>query len=227
MDLGELYLYENGIGAINLPYRASAIGLDHTRSVHPLTLLMMSEFVSELLGDNLRVRNPFLFWTKAEMCQALAQDERNHLVALTNSWDSPHRQKFANQCGYCSSCLLRRQAIAFAQIKDETRYVVLHGERRSKERSLYFRNMLAQVGTFQRLLNISDKSDFQWEALTREFLTLDDIVDRSAETEGLSPGDMRKLLLGLDRSYVYEWKTVEKSIATGLLDKCSQEPDSL
>ncbi|MDY6804535.1 MAG: hypothetical protein SXA11_12110 [Cyanobacteriota bacterium] len=45
MDRRELYLYENGIGAINLPYRASAIGLDHSRSVHPLTLLMVSEFV--------------------------------------------------------------------------------------------------------------------------------------------------------------------------------------
>ena len=41
-----LYLYENGIGAINLPYRESAVGLDHSRSVHPLTLLMVSEVVS-------------------------------------------------------------------------------------------------------------------------------------------------------------------------------------
>src|SRR5678816_1680692 len=30
------------IGAINLPFRASEVGLDHTRSAHPLSLLYMS-----------------------------------------------------------------------------------------------------------------------------------------------------------------------------------------
>jgi len=33
-----LYVYENGIGAINLPFRASEEGLDHSRNVHPLSL---------------------------------------------------------------------------------------------------------------------------------------------------------------------------------------------
>ena len=55
-----LCLYENGIGAINLPYRESAVGLDHSRSVHPLTLLMVSDLVSELLGEKFQVKNPSL-----------------------------------------------------------------------------------------------------------------------------------------------------------------------
>jgi hypothetical protein len=88
-----LCVYENGIGAINLPYRASAVGLDHSRSVHPLTLLMVSDVVSELLGEEFRVKNPFLLWTKAKMCKALAEDARNHLPPLTMSCDSPHRQQ--------------------------------------------------------------------------------------------------------------------------------------
>ena len=74
-----LYLYENGIGAINLPYRESAVGLDHSRSVHPLTLLMVSDVISELLGQEFEVKNPFLFWTKAEMCKALATYGREDL----------------------------------------------------------------------------------------------------------------------------------------------------
>ena len=71
-----LNVYENGIGAINLPYRKSAIGLDHTRSVHPLTLLGVSNLVSELIGEQFKVQNPFLFKTKAEMCQKIVEDLR-------------------------------------------------------------------------------------------------------------------------------------------------------
>ena len=229
MDRRELYLYENGIGAINLPYRASAIGLDHSRSVHPLTLLMVSEFVSELLGDNLRVKNPFLFSTKAEMCQALAKDDKKDLVPLTQSCDSRHRKKSAQQCGYCSSCILRRQALSAAKIEDKTSYVVLNEGPRSKDRSLHFRNMDEQVKTFRRLLNTSDDPTLKWKALTREFLTLDDIVDRGAEAESLLPDKMRNPLLRLYQTYVCEWEAVRESIATGLLNKCGnqQEPDSL
>ncbi|WP_017304273.1 hypothetical protein [Spirulina subsalsa] len=43
MGENTLYLYENGIGAINLPYRQSDLGLAHSRSVHPKTLMMVDE----------------------------------------------------------------------------------------------------------------------------------------------------------------------------------------
>ena len=122
-----LHVYENGIGAINLFYRKSAVGLDHTRSVHPLTLLMVGDMVSELLGEKFQIQNPFLFWTKAQMCRALAEDGRSDLASLTMSCDSKHRKsEQPTQCGYCSSCVLRRQALAAANIEDKTPYIVLH-----------------------------------------------------------------------------------------------------
>jgi hypothetical protein len=217
-----LCVYENGIGAINLPYRASEVGLDHTRSVHPLTLLRVSDVVSELLGEDFRVHNPFLFWTKAELCKALAEDERRDLPSLTMSCDSPYRQQ-PIQCGYCSSCLLRRQALAVAGIEDKTRYFVTHGNRPVKKPSLYFCNMLAQVGTLRCKLGISDEAGLQWEALTRTFPELDDIVDRSAEAESLLPADMRDRLIQLYRTYVSEWDAVESRIAVGLLNKRSDQ----
>ncbi|EDX75939.1 hypothetical protein MC7420_5373 [Coleofasciculus chthonoplastes PCC 7420] len=218
-----LYVYENGIGAINLPYRASAVGLDHSRSVHPLTLLMVSDVVSELFGEEFRVRNPFLFWTKAEMCRALAEDGRSDLPPLTKSCDSPHRQpQQPIQCGYCSSCILRKQALAASKIEDRTRYVVPHGNRPAKDPSLHLRNMLVQVCTFRRLLSASD----QWEALTREFLQLDDIVDRSAAAENLLPADMQSRLIKLYQTYVAEWDTVESRIAAEILDQDSNQQAS-
>lgn len=55
-----LYIYENGIGAINLPY-PGGVGLDHSRAVHPLSLNKMSELVSYLLNESFTFVNPFLF----------------------------------------------------------------------------------------------------------------------------------------------------------------------
>lgn len=223
MGQRELCIYENGIGAINLPYRASALGLDHSRSVHPLTLLMVSDIMSELLGETFRVRNPFLFWTKAQMCQSLAEDKRNDLSSLTQSCDRPHRQQ-PNQCGYCCSCLLRRQALAASKIKDCTSYVILHGKKPKKDPSIYLRHMLNQVHTFESLLNTSDNRDLQWEELTRKFPILDDIVDRVSTAESLSIPGMRTSLLQLYQNYVTEWREVESQLRVGLLDIVEQQP---
>jgi 7-cyano-7-deazaguanine synthase in queuosine biosynthesis len=217
-----LYLYENGIGAINLPYRKSAVGLDHSRSIHPLTLLKVSDIVSELLGEKFRVKNPFLFWTKAEMCKTLAEDGRNDLPPLTMSCDSPHRQQ-PIQCGYCSSCILRKQALAAATIEDKTRYIVPHGRKPVGETSLYLQQMLTQVSTLRDLLNLSDAPNFQWEFLTRKFLELDDIVDRAAMTEKLLPTDMQKHLIRLYQTYVAEWDAVEHRISMDFLNPTSNQ----
>ena len=179
---------------------------------------MVSDIVSKLLGEKLRVQNPFLFWTKAQMCKALADNGRNDLPPLTTSCDSPHRQQPA-QCGYCSSCLLRRQALAASNMTDNTSYVVLHGKRSVANLSLYLRNMLAQVSTLRSLLSVSDNPKLQWETLTQRFLELEDIVDRSADAENLLPAEMQQRLIRLYQNYVAEWDNVESQIAVGLLDR--------
>ncbi|MEH2058615.1 MAG: 7-cyano-7-deazaguanine synthase [Nostoc sp.] len=214
-----LCVYENGIGAINLFYRASAVGLDHTRSVHPLTLLMVGDLVSELLGEKFQVQNPFLFWTKVQMCKALAEDGRNDLASLTMSCDSPHRKsQQPTQCGYCSSCLLRRQALAAANIEDKTPYIVLYEKRSDKDRSEAFLNMREQVRILNNLLSISGETSDRWQALTRRFSDLEDIVDRTTAAENLLPLDMRSRLIQLYQTYVAEWDTVESRISGGLLN---------
>jgi Queuosine biosynthesis protein QueC len=220
-----LNLYENGVGAINLPYRKSAVGLDHSRSVHPLTLLKVSDTISELLGEEFKVQNPFLFWTKAEMCKALAEDERIDLPRLTKSCDSPHRQR-PIQCGYCSSCILRKQALAASLMEDKTRYVVPHGKKPVGDTGLYLRHMLAQISTLRGLFNDSQASNSQWEALTRRFLELDDIVDRTAKTEDLPSTDMQKHLIRLYQTYVTEWDAVEPQISVDLLNQISHQQTS-
>ena len=219
-----LNVYENGIGAINLPYRASAVGLDHSRSAHPLTLLMVSDVVSELLGKKFRVQNPFLFWTKAKMCRAIAEDGRSDLPQCSKSCDSPHRQSEQPiQCGYCSSCLLRKQALIASKVEDRTRYVVPHGRKSATDRSLHLRHMLAQVDTLRNLLGVSNSPNIQWEALTRTFPELDDIVDRSAEADNVVPVDMQHHLIELYQTYVTEWDTVKARISAEFWSEDSKQ----
>ncbi|NEQ28084.1 MAG: hypothetical protein F6K28_55665 [Microcoleus sp. SIO2G3] len=217
-----LYLYENGIGAINLPYRKSAVGLDHTRSVHPLTLLKISDIISELLGEEFKVQNPFLFWTKTAMCKKLAEDERNDLPPLTMSCDSPHRKQ-PIQCGYCSSCILRKQALAASRIEDKTRYIVPNGRKPVEDTSLYLQHMLAQIYTLRGLLNASPAPNLQWESLTRRFPELNDIVDRLALAENLLPTDIQKHLIRLYQTYVAEWDAVEPRISVDLSNQISNQ----
>ncbi|OUC12360.1 MAG: hypothetical protein B0A82_23080 [Alkalinema sp. CACIAM 70d] len=218
-----LHLYENGIGAVNLPYRKSAVGLDHSRSVHPLTLLRVSDLVSELVGEGFRVQNPFLFWTKAEMCQQLAKDMKYDLPALTISCDSPHRKQ-PIQCGYCSSCILRKQALAASRVEDQTYYIVPHNDRPVSDIRLYLQNMLTQVSTLKGLLNCSENAISQWESLTRRFPSLDDIVDRTHGIEGLTPPEMRKNLIRLYQTYVLEWDAVEPQILGDFLSQVIDQP---
>jgi len=215
-----LYLYENGIGAINLPYRKSAVGLDHSRSVHPQTLLLVSDLVSELLKEKFQVRNPFLFWTKAEMCNLLREDGRIDLPPLTKSCDSPHR-KNPSQCGYCSSCILRKQSLAASQMEDKTPYVVPHGKKPVEDTTLYLQNMLQQISTLRDLLNVSDAPHLQWESITRKFSELNNIVDQTAMAENLLPTDMQKKLLRLYQTYISEWEVVESQIWADFLDPIS------
>ncbi len=208
-----LHVYENGIGAINLPYRKSAVGLDHSRSVHPETLLGVGLLMSELIGDSFKVRNPFLFHTKAEMIKLLAEDAQTDLVSLTNSCDSPHRKsKEPTQCGYCSSCLLRKQALAASQLDDKTEYIVPHGNPPAENIRLYLASMLAQVATFRERLKPSNYAANPWQALTQRFPELNDIADRTHADENMTLLQMRHQLIRLFHTYACEWNTVEQSL---------------
>ncbi|BAU09665.1 hypothetical protein LEP3755_01370 [Leptolyngbya sp. NIES-3755] len=213
-----LYLYENGIGAINLAYRKSAVGLDHSRSVHPLTLLRVSQIITTLLGEEFKVINPFLFWTKAEMCRTLAEEKRTDLPPVTMSCDSPHR-RHPVQCGYCSSCILRRQALVASGIEDRTQYIVPHGMRPAGDSTVHLLHMLEQVSTLRNLLSISDTCNLQWASLTQRFPELDDVVDRLALAENLPSVDIRQRLIQLYQAYVAEWNTVESAISGDLLSQ--------
>jgi len=215
-----LNVYENGIGAINLPYRDSALGLDHTRSVHPRTLVMVSELISILLEESFKIENPFLFRTKAQMCQTLVKNQVINLAFLTKSCDKELHQN-PSQCGYCSSCLLRKQSLIAAGIEDKTEYYISDGSPSVKQNSyLYLNNILEQVKTLYDLLNTSDEFEQQWNAMTNQYPQLDyEILDYLELTyNDLSRNNIRDLIINLYRNYIDEWNRVKSKVQATIED---------
>ncbi len=215
-----LAVYENGVGALNLPYTRAEVGLDHSRSVHPLSLRLASQFLSAVLGGPFRVHNPFLFSTKAEMLSGLAADGGSDVVALTSSCDSPHRS-VPSQCGYCSSCVLRRQSLAAAGLPDDTRYVVPHGDPPKGDPLAYVRLASAQA---ERLGALAEGG---WEPLAREHPVLDDVVDRCAGDEGPDPSVFRSRLVRLLSRHADDWDAAREPLAAGGLPSRPVHPASL
>jgi queuosine biosynthesis protein QueC len=243
-----LHIYENGIGAINLPFRASEVGLDHTRSAHPLSLLYMSNLVTELVGARFSVENPFLFSTKAMMCQALIEAGCVDLAFETISCDRLHREK-PLQCGYCSSCLLRRQALAVQGVKDQTCYIATARPAVSQaplqlplplkrlkniatarldesqtllwSRPAHLLAMLHQVKELHAILSTRSP----WASFVHKYPRLADVVDRIAPYAGIAPEIMRERLICLYQTYVSEWDndSVRESLGEGLLDSARMQ----
>lgn len=120
-DIEDIELFENGVGAINLPLTEGGLtdGLS-TRGAHPGFLAKMGSLVSAVLDTPLRFSLPFLNATKAEMVQPLAA--RPLLVEwLQQSCSCIHtslRVRGKRHCGHCPACIERRQAFRRGGIND-------------------------------------------------------------------------------------------------------------
>ena len=114
LRLNTLNVYENGVGAINLPHTSSGLGVDYTRAMHPEFLHHMMSFATHLFESTMRIENPSLWKTKGQMCRELDGHGFGELAVKTISCDGFPRRKpqGQEQCGHCTSCLLRRVSLA-------------------------------------------------------------------------------------------------------------------
>lgn len=201
----KLHVYENGIGAINLPL-PGGVGRDHTKAVHPISLIKVGNFISSVIGEEFLISNPFIFSTKAEMCSSLKLS--SHLIFETISCDRLHREKYI-QCGFCSSCVLRRQALASAGIKDPTRYLIPHGKKPQERHMSYWRLMNQQVNTINKALSSSEPLFHLQMAFSSD---LPDIVGHIADQDRLKRDVIEEKIVELYRTYVNEWLSSADSI---------------
>jgi len=207
----KLHIYENGIGAFNLPYSESSIGMDHSRSVHPITLSKVSVFVSNLLKKKFEIINPFLYSTKAETLKYLHLDKRLDLVNQSMSCDRPHREVIV-QCGYCSSCILRRLSIYNAEFDDTSMYKIMDLKSAKKDKKKYFEHMDYQVSRIKKALDSQNTNESKWEAFSRLFPDLDEVIDLKYEIEKQDTFAMKNKILKTYENHIKEWKAFYASI---------------
>jgi len=205
MGSSSLFIYENGVGAINLPYSKAEVGLDQARSVHPLSLLRAGKLISSLLGVPFQVTNPYWLWTKAQMVESLVSSEKMDLISLSSSCDRKHRrQEGITQCGVCTSCLLRRQSLSALSVADPTYY----DKNGIDKNGAHFRAMQYQVNRIRVWLKQTDP----WVSLPEEYHDLIDIADQISGQNGQEIDYVRIQLIQLYSKYVDEWRLFEKYI---------------
>ena len=207
-----LWVYENGVGALNLPLNETQLGVDNYRGVHPRSLMMAESLFELVLDQPLRIRNPFLFHTKAEMCKALNCAGLADAVQHTVSCDSfPLRLRGKpSQCGYCTSCLLRRQSLlvaGYGEYDPGNKYLYDVLTRRADidtKRLFEIEVMKEQVYKLARCLD----SEEPWHSLTISFPELLRTHAELVERYNLDADETRARFVQLYRTYAQEWRSL-------------------
>ena len=214
---GSLYVFENGIGALNLPLNGTQLGTDNYRGVHPRTLAMAEGFFASVLGKQVYIDNPFMFTSKAEMCRALLDTGLADVVRETVSCDGyPQRVLGQSQCGCCTSCVLRRQALFCGGLADydhsaDYRQDILSGIKfLNPDESHGFMVMNEQAKLMARCLN----SESPWQELSAAYPELmRTVVELSARPGAPAREDLADSYVGLFRTHVHEWDKFASEVA--------------
>jgi 7-cyano-7-deazaguanine synthase in queuosine biosynthesis len=119
LSLDSFFSYENGVTSLNLLRRQDLIGARASRTTHPKTHYLMSQFLSELSGSKFRVLNPFWNNTKTDVMKLLNRVNGRNLIGSTVSCSKTfQRLETATHCGSCFQCIDRRLAAYAAELQD-------------------------------------------------------------------------------------------------------------
>jgi hypothetical protein len=161
--------------------------------MHPHTLWLAERLASKVSGHPFRIDSPFLLSTKAEAVRSVPEIS-DAAVAATVSCDTGFASRVADarQCGTCTSCLLRRQALIAAGRSDADG-ATAYGTRNPTAS----KGLTAMAWQVDRLASaLADQNP--WHGLVSEFPPV-------LDTSPLAPAEVVRLY----RAYVREWKAVE------------------
>ena len=214
-----LWVYENGIGALNLPLNATQIGTDNYRGVHPRSLCMAQELFESALGRPCRIRNPYLFTTKAEMCRSLLPSGLADVVSETVSCDGyPQRVRKQSQCGHCTSCILRRQALHSSGLSRHDPGLSYRCDifqspcNFDRDQAHGFMVMSEQV----RQIAVCLASENAWVRLATAFPDLLRTVEVIGAEPDLTKEQAEANLLGLFQNHVQEWDAFSTAVGISM-----------
>jgi 7-cyano-7-deazaguanine synthase in queuosine biosynthesis len=217
--LESVHVYENGIGALNLPYTAAQTGAHGNRAMRPETLARAAQLFSVILDRHLSIVNTSQPLTKTEMCAALPA-ALHPVIAQTESCDTAfaYRGSGPRSCGRCTSCLLRRQALASAGLSrldplSAYRIDAFALPAVGSDAPYELRAMLSQAARLQRAFGRDTTT--AWPRLVREFPDLVQAVQAmSSSSRTQAQLDVTDML----HRYVNEWAVVASPLVTSFLD---------
>lgn len=200
-DNEQLFLFENGFGALNLPCDSAQIGSQNSRGTHPVFLQRMAAFVRAVFDRPFVIANPFTFSTKAQMLAAPGMDEFASLFRKSFSCDRfPNYHHKTSQCGCCASCLVRRLAFHGSGIADDlagyTRDVLRPQRQLHESELLALTKLSIQASTLAEAL----RSPSPWSALC---LRWPDLIRTQME---FGSATFQETVIDLLRRHVAEWQ---------------------
>jgi 7-cyano-7-deazaguanine synthase in queuosine biosynthesis len=204
MRQDHLRVFENGIGAVNLPFLRSQQGAQATKSVHPLSLRMVQDLASAVSKRPFVIDAPTMALTKAELLRRAPSTARNAL-GLTVSCDVGFAARVPEHraCGACTSCLLRLQSLTAAGLSGLLPMDIY--QRRGHDREFNLNAMIWQVTRMRACL----ESPEPWQRMVSEF---PDLIDVTSLTQ--------QEVVRLYRAYVQEWSSHEDAVRSHGAARC-------
>ncbi len=208
VGVDELYMYENGFGALNLPFDATQIGIETSKGANPVFHRAMEKIIEAVSGRPFKIVNPFLFFTKAQALRQAHVGKFGVNLSETFSCDRfPDWREGRSQCGTCASCILRRLSMEAADLEDYDLGSVYARDVKSRSfvpdssTASILSHYEAQASTLDKALNLENP----WRALASDFPELYEI-ENALNLDGKSEKIVRDALLKLLRNQVSEWK---------------------
>jgi 7-cyano-7-deazaguanine synthase in queuosine biosynthesis len=106
-----VFIAENGQMAIHLPLTQARIGAFSTHTAHPEVLAKTESFFSQVFRLPIRITNPYVHRTKAEVTRVAWDNLRSSIASTISCWKTSRLTGEATHCGSCIPCIVRRIAI--------------------------------------------------------------------------------------------------------------------
>jgi hypothetical protein len=115
----EVSFYENGITSLNFPRRQDLLNARASRTTHPRTMFLLSEFLSHVAGSPIVLNNTYRWKTKADVLEVLKTHRAEELIPSTVTCSRTTMTRGDHtHCGGCFQCVDRRFSASAAGLSD-------------------------------------------------------------------------------------------------------------
>ncbi len=160
-----IMIAENGQLAIHLPLTAARISAFSTHTAHPEFIEIMTNILRAVLSFNIRIHNPFLYMTKAEVVRTIQRNEATMVPTTISCWMSARITGGYTHCGVCIPCIIRRIANECNGIKvDEYSRDILSEDIANLDPNDIGRRNLVELAEFVRFFRTANAQSYIWRA---------------------------------------------------------------